>query len=132
MFLINFGKSFFDFERLTQFDFFIRYLCLVFLSGIIISIDQNLLLEVNQNMDIVNEDLVSDEGYFFIKIVQFLSFLLFWLSTRRFKDVLNLKSYSTITFSLFLLLYLTMNHFEVHFILIFLLLLIPARKKKTS
>lgn len=132
MFLINFGKSFLDFERLTQFDFFIRYLCLAFLSGIIITIDQNLLLEVNQNMDIVNEDLVSDDGYFFIKIVQFLSFLLFWLSNRRFKDVLNLKSHSTISFSLFLLLYLTMNHFEVHFILIFLLLLIPARNKKTS
>ena len=131
MLLINFGRSFFDFHPLNQFDYFIRYITLAFIAGLFISLDKNLIIEVNQFNEVVRPYEILDGRFFFIKHIQFLGFLLFWLGARRFKDMLNLKEHTTLTFCVFLLSYLLMSHFSIQFILIFLLLIIPARKKKT-
>lgn len=130
MFIVDFSKSFFDFDRLSQFQYFIRYLFLMLISSFLITMDFRLLAEVNQNLTIVSPELVTEKGYFFIKLVQFLSFILFWLSNRRFKDIVNLESNTTLSFLLFFSIYVLTSYFEIHFIFVLLLLLIPAKQTK--
>lgn len=132
MFIVDFSKSFFDFDRLNQYQYFIRYLVLMLLSSLLITMDFRLLAEVNQNLTIVSPELVTEKGYFSIKMVQFLSFLLFWLSNRRFKDMVNLESNTTMSFLLFLSIYILTSFFEIHFIFVLLLLLIPAKKEQNE
>lgn len=128
--MIDFIKSYFDFNALNRFAFFNRYIALLILSSIIIAIDRQLLIEVNQGSTIVPFHRWSDQGLFFKKIVHFISFLLFWLSVRRFKHMLNVESLSTFAFALFLLLYLISNRFELSFIIAIILSMLPSKKRK--
>jgi len=129
MYIVDYFKSFFDFKQLTQSEFFVRYITLVALSALIISIDEKLLSEVNIDFVIVPEQAWTNNGYFFKKIVSALGLIIFWLGLRRFKDILNVKSISVLPFSFFILLSIVLSFYGFEMFFFLFLFLIPNSKR---
>lgn len=130
MYIVEYFKSFFEFNRLNQAEFLIRYLTLIGLSALIVSIDKRLLVEINSDFLIAPEYLWDDKGYFFKKLISFVGFVIFWLGLRRFKDILNVKSISLIPFLFFILLSLILSFYGFEMVLFILLLFTPRTKAR--
>jgi hypothetical protein len=125
----NFIRSYFQFGRLNQADFSLRYIIIYISSTFLLFIDKRLFTELNFDFVTVPYYLWdADKGYFFEKPVSILSVLLFVLSYRRLKDILGHKVKGYVPFVIFAGLSLVFNYFELNSTLLFGLLLIPTRK----
>lgn len=130
MYIVDYFKSFFDFDRLTQTEFLVRYLTLLALSAMVIAIDERLITEINSDFIIIPGQAWTDDGYLFRKVISLLSLIIFWLGLRRFKDILNVKSINILPFSLFVLISMSLSYYGYEIILFILLLFVPQKKVK--
>lgn len=130
MYIVDYLKSFFDFDRLTQSEFFVRYLTLLALSTMVIALDKQLISEINSDILIIPDHVWTDDGYLFRKVISFLSLVIFWIGFRRFKDILNVKSINILPLSLFVLLSMALSYYGYEMILFMLLLFVPQKKVK--
>lgn len=128
MYIVDYFKSFFDFDRLTQAEFLIRYLTLLALSAMVVALDERLISEINSDFIIIPDQAWTDDGYLFRKVISLFSLIIFWLGLRRFKDILNVKSINILPFSLFVLLSLALSYYGYEILLFILLLFVPQKK----
>lgn len=130
MIFIHYFKTFFDLDELSQGQFFIRYLTLLALSAGLLEVDKALITEVNTDHLIVESYQWTQDGYFFKKIISFLSFLALWLGMRRFKSISGFRFMGAIPFSLYILVAIVASYYGFEAVFLWLLLVIPASRKK--
>lgn len=130
MVLVNYFRSFFDLNELGQGQFFVRYLTLLGLTSAFLYIDKVLIAEVNTDYLLVAAQDWTDNGYFFKKVVSFFSLLTLWLGLRRFQSIGGFQFLGVLPFSIYVLLAVIATYYNFEPIFLFILLLIPAARKK--